>query len=421
MNILAIKDAFLQKTWSDRAYMVMYAGLCIYILCMPLGRAFRETGTVLAACGLLCYYLLDYRHSRFAQFPLKWFFGAFWLYMFIKVFHSINVHESWYIFEHGLRKGVLFFFVGMECVRSIQDLKRFTILFCIMGCYEGLDGIYQYATGYDLLRGTALFYERLTGSFSTPRVGDLMAVTLPVVTGSFFLWMPARKKQTRSLFTLLILFPALFLLVGAQSRSAYIGFSCASISMLWFFRGLTWKHIGIIILLLLGVLFGGLERVSMDNALTDSRLLHLWPAAISVFKEMPLLGIGVGGFHEGVQSLGISLPPPWDSIVHPHNIYLQLACETGIVGLGLFGVWIGSSLWWSWKKIRFGWLQGATPSAWGMAFCFWSSYVGYLATAFSAHDFFRPWWLGLSLAILGITLGACMPLASETSSKASFP
>ncbi len=403
-----------EKTWAERVYLLMYFGFCFYILFFPLGRAFREIGMGLCTFGLIFYYFLDYKHSNLAKFPLKWLFFVFWAYIFFKVFHSMSTEKGWYLFQHGTRKGILFFFVGVECVHGMRDIKRFILLFCIMSFYEGLDGIYQYITRYDLFRNLPTWGSRLTGSFLTPRVGGLMALVLPPVMGIFFLWKSLWSKRVRYFFTLILMSPGLFLLVGAQSRSAYIGFLFACFSLIFFFRGTKWLKISIPLILILStfLILQSPHRVSYENAITDPRIAHIWPAAVKIFTHAPILGVGIGGFGGAVaNNLGLSMPDVWTT--HPHNIYLQFACETGLVGLSLFLAWISSYLWWSWKKIRSGWNNASNPAYWGMAFCFWTSYIAYLGTSLSARDFFRPWWLGLSLAILGILIGACIAPSSE--------
>jgi O-antigen ligase len=50
--------------------------------------------------------------------------------------------------------------------------------------------------------------------------------------------------------------------------------------------------------------------------------------AVKAFLENPIVGVGLGGF--SVFSSGI------DSRLYPHNIFLELAAETGVIGLILF-------------------------------------------------------------------------------------
>ena len=78
-----------------------------------------------------------------------------------------------------------------------------------------------------------------------------------------------------------------------------------------------------------------IDRILMefgDTSATQYQALqrnNLWLAAIEIWQENPLLGVGLAGFpiHAGFgDSLG----------VYPHNIILELASETGLLGLALF-------------------------------------------------------------------------------------
>ncbi|GAU08271.1 O-antigen ligase family protein [Desulfoplanes formicivorans] len=401
------------KTWAQRAYLLMYMGFCFYILFFPIGRAFREIGEIVSVLGLITYYLLDYKNSQLKKFPLKWIYFLFWGYMLFKVFHSVDMARSWDGFETSIRKGGLLFFVGIECVRGMKDIKRFVILFCIMGFYEGLDGIYQYITGHDLFRGTAAWGSRLTGSFSTPRVGNLMALVLPPSMAVFFLWKDSWSISKKILLTGIILIPAMFIFVGAQARSGYLGYILACTVLILFFRKFSLTKATIVIALIVGALFFSSTRTSYNKVINDPRIQEIWPTAIHVFEKNPILGVGIKGFNKGFKNIGLHMPGRLNRMPHPHNIYLQFACETGIIGLGIFLGWIGSYLWWTWRKIRTGWLTSSDTTYWSLTFCLWSAYFGYTGTAISGHDFFRDWWLALSLSLLGMTVGACIAKSPE--------
>lgn len=83
-----------------------------------------------------------------------------------------------------------------------------------------------------------------------------------------------------------------------------------------------------------------IDRILMefsDSSATQFEALqrsNLWLAAIEIWRENPLLGVGLAGFpiHAGFGDiLG----------VYPHNIVLELASETGLIGLTMF---VGFSL-----------------------------------------------------------------------------
>lgn len=75
-----------------------------------------------------------------------------------------------------------------------------------------------------------------------------------------------------------------------------------------------------------------------QNLSSDSNMNYryiFWNQAIEAFKKNPLFGIGWSGFREKVNTINEG---------HCHNIYIQLLCETGIVGTCILGIWFAYSL-----------------------------------------------------------------------------
>lgn len=83
--------------------------------------------------------------------------------------------------------------------------------------------------------------------------------------------------------------------------------------------------------------FDRLQTTGTDNA-SLLRLL-MWERAQSIFAQHPILGIGWYGFR---YKSGLSAMT--GATAGCHNIYLELLCETGIVGFCIFIVAMGSSL-----------------------------------------------------------------------------
>lgn len=68
----------------------------------------------------------------------------------------------------------------------------------------------------------------------------------------------------------------------------------------------------------------------------DERLL-LWQSSVEIIKDYPLTGIGLGNFNEVYNKEGyISDKARFPHLSSPHNIFIHLCVETGVVGLFLF-------------------------------------------------------------------------------------
>ena len=65
---------------------------------------------------------------------------------------------------------------------------------------------------------------------------------------------------------------------------------------------------------------------------SDSPYLRVWQGGIAAFQESPIIGIGPDVYRKTCPVLTEGLSDI-DCHTHPHNFYIQLAGETGLVGL----------------------------------------------------------------------------------------
>lgn len=397
------------ETLNNAALWLIAIGLGGFAVLFPLGISLREITSVTTALGLVALLALDYRHSYLKDFPLKGLYFLFLVFLVFKTLHSIEPASGIYALKTNVYKGFIFLLAGIECCRSPLSLRTLLLLFIGMGFYEGLDGVWQGLTGTDLIKGEPLVGKRLTGSMESARVGNLMALTIPLAFALPEALPKIRSRATRLVLIALACAPQLYLLAGSGTRSGMVGIAVALGSFL-LIRNIPWTLPSMAVLggLASGALFFGSGRFSMERLMSDHRLIDVWPIAWGVFKEYPILGTGLNTFDQAYKMLGFQPQVMKSALGHPHNIYLQFLSETGLVGFAILILFLGGMALWSARRIREGLNRGAHHRHWVITAAFWSSYVGYLATAMTAHNFFRSWWLGLSMTILGVTLGACL-------------
>jgi O-antigen ligase len=251
---------------------------------------------------------------------------------------------------------------------------------------------------------------------NTYRVGNYLALLLLPACGLYALW-PDKGKTgrpaARVLLTLLALSPALFLLIGAQTRSAFLALS-GSLYMIWGIlaqpghKALLLPPLAGLCLLLLGP-----ERISLSNMLADERLL-IWAEAWKCFQAHPLLGTGADTFVQACAALGIThLPNNTPVLQHPHNIYLQWLIDGGIIAFAGLLVWAYGLLAWSGRRIRKalarpGPWDAAHRTYWILSLFFWGGWLAYLIEGITAHGFYRTWWVSTAFSIVGVLIGACV-------------
>jgi putative inorganic carbon (HCO3(-)) transporter len=90
-------------------------------------------------------------------------------------------------------------------------------------------------------------------------------------------------------------------------------------------------------------------KVDDANFAIVERMAH-WQAAAEMFADHPVLGVGIGNY---VPAYPLYALPRWsDPLGHAHNYYLNVAAETGAVGLFGYLVLWGAALWQGWRAVR---------------------------------------------------------------------
>ncbi len=141
-------------------------------------------------------------------------------------------------------------------------------------------------------------------------------------------------------------------------------------------------------------------RVDDANYAIVERMAH-WQAAAEMFVEHPILGVGIGNYE--VIYPAYALPRWSDPLGHAHNYYLNVAAETGLVGLTAYLALWGAALWQAWRALRG--LQGASRSiAAGL--------LG-MMVALSVHNAFDNLFVHGMAVQVGLGLGLIAALRKE--------
>lgn len=146
-----------------------------------------------------------------------------------------------------------------------------------------------------------------------------------------------------------------------QSRGAQLGIVIAT-PLIIFFWNKKWGIAAIIAAVLLvgavggNYLYGKQSKSSIsilknkDNT-SDQKRFSQWAAAWHAFKERPILGWGFANFHTQVKRIKeqYDLPAKQYDDAHAHNVPLEIAAGTGIIGLFFFLGWFLTWCWECWS------------------------------------------------------------------------
>jgi O-antigen ligase len=84
----------------------------------------------------------------------------------------------------------------------------------------------------------------------------------------------------------------------------------------------------------------------------NSGYIKLWMTGLEMFKASPITGVGTGMF----RYLCTEMPFADTSFIrcdnHPHQYYVQILAETGVIGFGAFVLMVGSIIYATWDEGR---------------------------------------------------------------------
>jgi O-antigen ligase len=159
------------------------------------------------------------------------------------------------------------------------------------------------------------------------------------------------------------------------NRGSLLAFMCALPFALYFYK----RKIGLTLggLALLGVL-ALVGNYLLGTADYNSRFLvnknnpsdHIrrsqWKAALIAINEKPVLGWGFSNFHSQLERIKNQndLDAKFYKDAHSHNLFLEVASGTGLIGLMFFIGWV---LTWAWETFRTGGVVRALVLPFGVA------------------------------------------------------
>jgi len=323
--------------------------LYILIFCLPFSPAIIEISATLIILAWVTKRIFIKAFnpvSTYLNIPIVGYILA----TFLSVIFSSNFALSLKNFGTKTMEYIMLYFIVAEFISDRRRLKNTVIVMLVSAAMIGADGIFQYFFGFDFLRLNFLEATRITASFHMP--GDLagyLAPTLCLVLSLCFLKLKKSLKYSLRIESVILLGLVLITL----SRGAWLGL-IAAICFLGLLENRKILYVTVVILLFLGIIMPHLvktpanifERAKSISILSNSSNLDrrvIWQAAMQMIKDKPLFGHGLSTFMGNFARYGKEYYYLRHGIIpYAHNCYLQMAAETGIVGLVSFLTLIGT-------------------------------------------------------------------------------
>lgn len=204
-------------------------------------------------------------------------------------------------------------------------------------------------------------------------------------------WHAYRRGSSRGLKTTLLLFSVPLAVLATMTRTVWISFAGTVLALIIHSNQKRWCRnacIAVTVVLILGAvailnsheLAGSLNERFAEQGPVDFRKA-VYAGGWEMFFERPVMG---WGFHRMPAELPRFVSGYSESVLYPHNTYLELLAEQGIVGLAFY-LWL---MWELWRLPR-----GAVPPG--------------ERSGFLNRDFHRLWqivlvvyWLNASLVVM---------------------
>ncbi len=305
----------------------------------------------------LLFLIYCFKKNQFSYFKNKYFyiFILFWIYLIINsLINNVNFTS--------LKISIFYFRYGVFVLAIVNFLKYDDkiikyFFYCIFICFTVLiiDGFYEYFFGQNIFGWSNHESSRISSFFGDEKIlGSYLSRLWPVFFGISVLILRERKKLFFFLIIIFILSESLIFISG--DRTAFFNINLSAIFVILFSRKLlnlrliTLSSSALIIIIISLINPTAKERM-FDQTLKQMNIIldaekpqnttglyifsrehtHHYMTAYKMFLDNKILGVGVKNFRKfcndkkyKVSNLSCSS--------HPHNTYIQILSETGIIG-----------------------------------------------------------------------------------------
>lgn len=224
--------------------------------------------------------------------------------------------------------------IAATTIRTRADWQKIALALTVSGLITALLATYQHFTGWlvpDSFWANRATY-RVTGWYGFPNGVALWLAMLAPIAG--YLFLTAKTKAVKSLSALYLLF-GLAGVIFAKSTAGLLGVVAAVGICLLVWPKTRWFTIGAVTIASLGLLLLPATSPLKQELLAQNRSGQLrrdiWSETVTYLKIHPWRGTGIAAYASEIR------PFRHDKTIevfhHPHNIFLTMWVNTGLLGL----------------------------------------------------------------------------------------
>ncbi len=301
---------------------------------------------------LFLIYCLKKNDFSFFKNKFFYFFFIFWFYLiFNSLINNFNINSLGTSLVY-CRYGI--FVIAILALLNFSDVFIKYFFYCILICFVILilDGFYQYFNGENIMGWKN--YERTSSFFGKEKIlGSYLSRLWPIFFGISILIYKSRDKIFIFCILIFILSEALIFLSG--DRTAFFNINLSAIFVILFSQRLL--KLRLLTLLLSFILLtiislinptakervfdDTISQMNLNNNQTDrshnpiyifsEQHTHHYITAYRMYLDNKILGVGVKNFRNFCDDTRY-IESNLSCSTHPHNTYIQILSETGLIG-----------------------------------------------------------------------------------------
>lgn len=299
---------------------------------------------ILVICCLIFIFLvLKTKNYFFLKSKFLFYFILFYFYILLRSIFSENVSNS---LESSLFyfRFIIFIYAVHYCFSFIENSKSiFNLGLIVAFSILIFDSYFQYINGYNTL-GFKYTPPRLSSYFGDELIlGGYLSRFFPLLLG--FLFLKFSNAKNLVIYVSLLLIIVFYLVILSGERSSLLTMLIISIAFIILCPVSLNKKLILIFLFICFVfltiflnesVFNRIINYTLVQVYIDGKLqmspqhMPIFESAIKMFIDNPIFGVGPKNFR--ILCLKELYFVENGCATHPHNYYIQLLAETGIIG-----------------------------------------------------------------------------------------
>lgn len=379
-------------------------------LCLFTGNAVVE---IIVATVSIFFLTNCVTHRNWDWTKQAWVKVAFllWFYFLTRSFFADDILLSLKRGTPWIRFVVFACAIGYWLAKDKLFVSRFKISLGVAVAFMSADAIFQFISGFDFL-GRPYWhigdYIRLLSLNGKMYIGNqLSLLSLPAVLVYY-----EHRKKLGILFPMLVIIPIIAVFLSGE-RMAFIILITCFIGFALSQKELRFKAVFVVFTLLIIAAplvylnkapFARQYSAIYELANPNSTYMRIYHIAFDLIASDPILGIGLKHYQQKCNDPSYSpawltgeMPKAYYCQTHPHNIYIEILTETGLVGFVLFLLMIGL-----WIKNFWNSREYLYKNTFALA-CMITLLAKYIPV-FSSSSYFVAWPLTSTWLFLGIVL-----------------